>query len=1551
MSYKAFGLFIPTECDQSEIDVLTGTISGRATPTECNEQKSVLAPYAEQANNAKGFLDIECMAGYTNDIDNYPADRSQISSEVKNAINSTHMTIGIRSDATAKAINNDRGNALIQECRGMYGDFSSRASFVWNLNDPTVTSDPADNNYMGKSRPPVMDFLDNALFYDTDGETQFVNVYYPSIYSDGDFVYAVAVVSEHNVVINGGSVMLFMFDPWKRIFIKRSIINEVRGEFLIDATLTSVFAPIAGPNVVPMSPVICRIKNFMNKMVCVFMGVRVALKDTPVIFVYESYDDGLTWIMNTGMAYDGFYEYISGNMVSDFRIRIASNGQDIVIMWGYTPSPLTTSDGQIRLICSKDGCTTWEYGNSNIARSFMANSTDINDVVDSPSASVVVPYSIKFGLTVDSDGRFVAAKCGEGEYITPSGSIVSAMASLVFVIIEGTSVIYNQVVQISHMNPVQYEPWNVDYLRLIYEVALFSDPVQREDYAVIKLKAVSGTYSSFLDMSFFNVIVRFKIMPNTEWTVSPDWISIATAAKAPYAEYITFIEPLNRNNVWHASVGSSGTNSNHFAIWHGIVHRGNILICGVGGTVNLDYPFIGGFKSWTNVPVQYPVRQTIHPLIGDLPTYYGMPRVNSGGGAAVTYTNMQSSNLNRYSMAAGSAWLAGDGAYHLYSYIPLNTTDLRGAPLGVQENVIRVVVMKQNVPAAAGNVRIFECRTPVWDTATSAWIMSSPRIYARSDRFRLSINAAITSLDFLASDSVYYEIMMISKTEGTNTSWSAWYREYNNQNNTKIVQRWTLIGSEDIVTPNIVGNWTPGVAVLLRFGVVYVNNNFNVGASDMVIGFKSIATSKSHSDIYPEFCASESGGGIVNWNAYISRLTNNHNPSGVLSSEYYWFFDDPSVAGNMRKSVRGEFISPEPNWVGEEWLVSKVVSNYSKRGALVWLNLDSTFTHDLLSVYLMTPNEGNLSLRYRQNGAGLFYSDFLMGASPGGGATSPSLATPAGMSFNGTQYLREFGGISNTSSLINGFTVSFWMRRTNAANTGYVIYKRPASGGVTGWAVRLNGVANTLQFYSNGVTSSSPAVFTAADLNRWVFVVITYNNKGIRWYKNGVEIGISTAVTAISATANNVYMYIGSDGGANGYVGDLCKVAVFNRILSGKELVDLFSEGVCGPAVPSDFFVRIFGDYGVFGDTWRLLPKNAGGAAENTLNGMVGFKYFSDRGKYPAVHNLGTYGDGDVEIILYQKDEMSNASYITANAVLIMGCNATDVVIYHQDADPTVVGIGGGVLEDFGVFKYADSEYGIPEFIYKHTSDAFPAAGVIQRRSTDPQWRPNVYVGERINSIYSPGSLNWFAAADINSFIGTCITNDEDKIVLDSNEIDPTYTGGTTYVYQMSDSLLVVFPRAVTARYWRLVFGNNALNGEKIEVGMVRLGTIEQFDSNPDTPFSVTRRIVEKDLKAVPGVGAVVPYLKRIKSDFNISMALEDARSDGSDFHKLINAYKNAVAGRDGVFLVLSNDDGGFINATNRYFPLVFRCAPDGDMVVQNTRMGFKDISIKLKEM
>ena len=1589
MAYKSFGLFIPTECEQSELEVLSGTaLPAHITPTIYNPSESILSPYTEKLAANKGFLELECVSGYANDVNNYPSDRPQIAEDVKYFIDAGTFTTTITGDCSAKCINNDRGNALIQDTGGMYGDFNFRGSLVHKM---------GGFDTCGKSRPPVMDYLDSALFYASDGETRYINVHYPSIYSDGDYVYAVAMVQWGETVPLSNisaKICFFVFDPYRRVFIQRGDITDyIFNGLRINAG--TAFAVGEGYWPIPMNPVVCRIKNFRNKLVCSFMGSPAGDKSILDLYVYESCDNGFTWIPILTVGYNNFSSYlvnIGAPVFSDFRVRMASDGNDLVIVWGAKYNIAVT--GQIRIICSKDGGQTWNYGEDNLVVSLNANQTDNNDI--GVSAVGVYPADVNFGLSVDYEGKFIFAKTADGVIVDQYGYSESTYrVALVFLIIEGVNVINTQYFQISNTYPVNIEPWVKQsfvnrYIKHITEVSIFSDPVQKEDYMLIKLTQIASYWDAaymalFKNDQSFNCIVRFKIMLASEWTTNPDWVQTGISSYNSYGDYIIFLEPPNRNNAWFVAYKGVVATSNTSTAWHGIVHRGHIMICGTytipPGVVAYNqksYPFMGCFKAWTNIPVQYPIADTYVPMGGDIVTDYGFT-YSLWGAPAPIVTITKNRELNELVLdfsdggparMIGTSWLS--------TTVVTGTSAFRGVVPGLQEGVIRFTFSQSYLSINSGSFYIFSSRI-FWRDSVN-WKYADITFYitrgATVDTY-LGIIINGNTIQYSIDSNKFYEIMIIyGMTSVTTMGVNVYVREYKDTKISSIVDDWSLWRTYGFIGANIV-----------NFGVTtsYLQIGpdgaaIPVTGQALLLKFKNVILSKSHSDFYPKICNTPNMDGLTNWNTYISRLLANYKTTGVLSGEYLYNYN----VSIDDAEARGEFITPEPIWIGRRWSVF-ATDNMSKKDALIWfdMNYESQYTYYGGSLYTSEigptqriKNQGNLSGR-RQYFDGAVNRFVESGWTLGNG-TLAHISAPlylylylitdpyydrCGMRFSGAQYLENFCESENYR-VSTDFTISFWMKIAAGPVGPYCIINEGSAGGV-GWSIYwetasggrfsfVDMLPNTQSYSPSGLYGS------ISDIGKWIFISMIRSGSNIEWFRNGISFGISTTTFVNSSLENiaggiNIQMRIGSTiAGTIFLTGCLSGFSMFSRYLSRDEIKYLYQIGRNGIDLPSDLFIRVFGESGVLDDSYKLLPRNAGGIGSNVLNGMVGSQYKSDAGDLAHFHVRNTPSTKEAEIFICQKLVKTVREYITANAILIMNCNATDVAIYTTNTNPIT---GATVYPTpptaMGVFKYADSEYGIPEFLVNGVAVAAGAYGVVDNPVASPDWRPNFYVGERIIYINNGGILNWplaVAPNGINGCIGKCINNDTRKMTIDW--CDQPIKVGTNIVYQLADSLLIVLPNTITARYWRFVFGNNVLNGDKINVGMIRLGNLVPFDVNPDTPFSINRRIVERDLKSnVQGINVTVPYLKRIKSDFDIRMEHIDTRSDGSDYQKLINTYHTALNSRDGVFLALCNDSAGFMNASVKYFPLIFRCAPDGDLVVENSGMSYKNISIKLKEM
>lgn len=1596
MAYKSFGLFIPTECEQSELEVLSGTaLPSHLTPTICDINESIISPYAEKLTTNKGFLEIECLAGYA-DNNNYPSDRPQVSGEIY-AMNNTNagissFQIGVPSidpGASTKCLNNDRGNMLIQNCGGMYKDHKFRGNVSWKRL-PSV-------GFNGKSRPPVMDYLESALFYAFDEETRYINVHYPSIYSDGDYVYAVAMVQwgETAPLSNiSAKICFFVFDPYRNIFIQRSdITNYIFNGLRTNAGATA-FAAGQEYWPVPMSPVVCRIKNFRNKLVCSFMGSPIGDKSVLDLYVYESCDNGFTWTSILTAGYNNFSAYLLNTVAaafSDFRVRMASDGNDLMIVWGAKYNIAVT--GQIRIICSKDGGQTWSYGKDNLAVSLSGNQTDINDI--GVSGAGVYPADVNFGLSVDCEGKFIFAKTADGSIVDRYGYSESTYrVALVFVIIDGVNIINTQYFQISNTYPVNIEPWVKQsfanrYIKHITEVSIFSDPVQKEDYMLIKLTQIASSWDAayialFKNNQSFNCIVRFKIMLASEWTTNPDWVQTGISSYNSYGDYIIFLEPPNRNNAWFVANKGIVATSNTSTAWHGIVHRGHIMICGTYaiplGVVAYNqksYPFIGCFKAWTNIPHQYSISDFYAPMGGAAVADYGLVYTSSSSGAPLIKTITNDRELNELVITinepAGGPMKLVQEAWSS-SGIITGTSAIRGSVIGSQEGVFRFCFSIKNYPNNSDNyvadITVLFRNSTGWQYSNLSWNLRKQAAYGLSPVMTFPHVAVVPNYIVMEED-IFYEFMVVYYCiNNTNLTLRHYYRKLNADNISSVVNEWIYFGTSTAsFNPYVFGLGYAAWIIGLR------THWINALGSTAVFKWKNIICSKSSNDHYPAICDTPNIDGLTSWNNYISRLIANYKTTGVLSGEYIHSISECS----------GEYITPEPIWIGTEWLI-RVDSNMSKKDAFVWLNLSGSNIEypgvvGSVGATYVTANSGNLSGRRAYfNGPVVNYvrGGFIMGNGIPLNITMPIALSSynfndalrrysrCGMNFLGAQYLSN-SYESENYKVSTDFTVSFWIK-INAGPVGpYCIVNEGSAGGV-GWSIYWETASGGRFSFVNmflGTQSYSPSGLygSVSDIGKWIFVSMIRSGSNIEWFRNGVSFGTSTTDFVNSYLENiaggvGIEMRIGSTiNNTLFFTGYLSIFSMFNRYLSRDEIVELYRIGRNGVTVPSDFFIRVFGESGVKGDRFNLAARNAGGAASNVLNGMVGSQFKSNFGDRYRLHAENSSMSGETEIFICQKLVKTVREYITANAVLIMNCNATDVIIHTTNINPIT---GATVYPSpptiMGVFKYADSEYGIPEFLVNEVAAADGDYGVVTNPPSSPDWRPNFYVGERIVYINTPGVLNWPLAPTgvlppgINGYIGKCISNDSRKMVLDW--CGKPIKVGANIIYQLADSLLIVLPNTITARYWRFIFGNNVFNGDKVKVGMIRLGNLVPFDVNPDTPFSINRRIVERDLKSnVQGINVTVPYLKRIKSDFDIRMEHIDTRSDGSDYQKLINTYHTALNSRDGVFLALCNDSAGFMNATVKYFPLIFRCAPDGDLVVENSGMSYKNISIKLKEM
>jgi hypothetical protein len=181
-----------------------------------------------------------------------------------------------------------------------------------------------------------------------------------------------------------------------------------------------------------------------------------------------------------------------------------------------------------------------------------------------------------------------------------------------------------------------------------------------------------------------------------------------------------------------------------------------------------------------------------------------------------------------------------------------------------------------------------------------------------------------------------------------------------------------------------------------------------------------------------------------------------------------------------------------------------------------------------------------------------------------------------GFNFDGTNDALNAGSAAILDNL-SAMTLSVWVKLSSygAGGGGYLINKGDAASGGHGWSLFIsqsNGLItftaryNTTNLLSQGALNT----FSLSDMNKWVHIMVTWDGSansatGVHIYKNGNEISYSSQVNGsssyLSDAANNLNI---GDGGlisgrqTNGILDD---VRIYNRVLSARELSQIYSSG------------------------------------------------------------------------------------------------------------------------------------------------------------------------------------------------------------------------------------------------------------------------------------------------------------------------------------------------------------------------------------------------------
>jgi hypothetical protein len=1516
MADTKFGVFIPNELDNS-VEVLKSSIAGRPlgepTPTETDVNFSVVAPAVIDdvvTNSGDSKLNITLGQSLNNN------DFDAFADDINNALRGGNLSVTLEYDIWGSHAGNcDRGYADCQGEEGLYSDYINKATAIFHMNDPRISSGTVvgDIDYRGKFRPPVSDWFDTMKFYKDYGDTQYEynRVFFPRIYSDGDFIYAVAVIDEDEKDTTG-YIGFFIYDYYCRRFVLRSRVNESK-QVLIDPTLSKWFGAGIGTGLttrcIPISPCVCRIKHHNNKLVCAYLGHFPGDVSNIYILLCESKDDGYTWEKLTHFDYSGFTEYlqvagVDPAVILDFRLRMVSNGSGLLLVWRAWA--LSGDKTFMNYMHSRDGGATWKFGISNMLQMFLATKSKYD------CTNIITPlsnYRVNFDLSVDQAGRFILAGNGYGlvtppHLDPPSGEEVSAfeLGNRCFVVwyTDNSSLLDWQ------LGGKIYPSW--DYKaeidgyergRYISDIALCNDSIHDWDYGLLKIKTetrvdvdesedpIEGSYS--WTEGSFTCLVRFKFMPSQFWSTYPDWVNTGTGNRRSSHAFI--MEPPNRNTAVFHSVNLVDDYEGDFISYMSLIeHRGHLMAgfvvdparvaSGPGAVSNGGlYNGLVCFKSWHNVPVNYAVRQNYLPMCDD-PSFQGW--VLAATHANIDYLNDRYENEIVFSTNLANMPLASE-------YFTAYSENVETYPLGYNENVLRFTVAIGPM-GVGGDINILECVSPMWDDVTSTQRYARLQVMFRTDMLRFNVSH-LASYDDNIEQNVWYEYMVIRSIKKV----AIYRRLYNDFTSSASAEQWVLLYSSD--------NCATIAAILPRYSYIHFGG-IEVDGGNYYAGtwwkFKNIQSSRSYSDISPT-----SKHYLVD-----SPVYREEQDKGVLSSKRDFCFAYPDFSFVYR-GVCGECISPNPIWFGDNWL-ARVESKFSKE-AILWSHL--VYKNNV-------PN--NIVTNIGINNDFITMGD---GANP---ITYPTFNQPNGMNFDGVSQYLSAGSNSYKYTLTSNFTISMWVRR-NAAVSCMLISKLPA-GVNTGYGLYWNNVMDQIFFYGLSIAPNyvaSDHVFT--EVGEWVHICVVVNVLSVRFYKNGTFIN-EESIPALAS--NNATLYIGSNSTPGLFLsGDISGVGIFNYSATADTVSKLYLEGPYGPAIPSNTFMNFYGQYHSADNSWRLAAMDYGGSSDNVINNNRASRYYSDRDGVAGVLPGGLgYNYGDVEVILYNTDD----GYITADAALFDNIEATDVAIYAQDLDPSVFGWVGPLIVNTQ-FHYFDTHYDLPLDVYNNVGGL--ANGII---SSGGPWRDGVYVGEKmLICIDSHPDHYDVLAIPSNNIIDTVVYNSANRLQLSDSSISP---GAINIIMRHLSSKLMVRFTESTYRYWRFVFTNNATNGSKIKVGTIRLGKYLEFEHNPSMNLNTIIIGTKDSISGVDGTVHNIP-IGKIKKQFQLNFENINMLSDDSDYNILKQAYLYSQQNGAPFFLIT-----GMYNEKDTT-TLVYPCSVTKNLDVKQDQFPYGTIAISLEEL
>ena len=174
----------------------------------------------------------------------------------------------------------------------------------------------------------------------------------------------------------------------------------------------------------------------------------------------------------------------------------------------------------------------------------------------------------------------------------------------------------------------------------------------------------------------------------------------------------------------------------------------------------------------------------------------------------------------------------------------------------------------------------------------------------------------------------------------------------------------------------------------------------------------------------------------------------------------------------------------------------------------------------------------------------------------GGGGPPPTLIGVSG-AVAGTNHYQSASSEGPPGGNAYTFWCLFW-DRADAAVTQVICARSASSGATTGWRFVI-AAAGTVSFrVGTGSTGISSPTYTlgAADLSAWTVFhgVIDVAGNALRLYRNGVQVGTGTALSAYAAGATTTAAASRVNGGEPLMRGEIGGMGAVDAVMSGAEI-------------------------------------------------------------------------------------------------------------------------------------------------------------------------------------------------------------------------------------------------------------------------------------------------------------------------------------------------------------------------------------------------------------